>query len=285
MKLVLMRRFDPELVMSLVERERASAMGGVPTIPWQVLEHPARDRYDLSSLESVTYGGAPAAPELVRRIEQAWPSARASTGWGMTETSATFTHHVGEDYALRPDSCGPPAPVNDVRLVAADGDPPPSGGVGELWVRGPGVVAEYWNRSDATAKTFEEGWLKTGDLARIDDEGFVYIVDRLKDVVIRGGENIYSVEVEDALYAHPDVIDAAVLPITHPTLGEEPGAVVSLKPEGRADEAELQAHVRARLAAFKVPVRVVIRTEPLPRNAAGKVVKADLKSLLASPDH
>lgn len=146
------------------------------------------------------------------------------------------------------------------------------------------MVAEYWNRSDATAKTFEEGWLKTGDLARI-DEGFVYIVDRLKDVVIRGGENIYSVEVEDALYAHPDVMDAAVLPITHPTLGEEPGAVVSLKPEGRADEAELQAHVRARLAAFKVPVRVVIRTEPLPRNAAGKVVKADLKSLLASPDH
>ena len=280
-KLVLMRRFDAEACMALVEREKATSIGGVPAIPWQLLEHPARDRYDLSSLDSVSYGGAPAAPELVRRMKAAWPAAAVGTGWGMTETCATFTHHAGEDYLNRPDSCGPATPVGDMKVVDGSGQALPPGQVGELWVYGPNVVRSYWNKPEATAKSFQDGWLKTGDLARIDEEGFCYIVDRIKDVIIRGGENIYSVQVEDVLYDHPAVMDAALVPIPHPMLGEEPGAVVTLKPGAQADEAELQAFVRARLAGFKVPVRVLIRHEPLPRNANGKILKPDLKRLFA----
>ncbi len=278
-RLVLMRRFEPEACMALIERERATAIGGVPTIPWQLLEHPARHRYDLSSLDTVTYGGAPAAPELVRRMQEAWPGAQSGTGWGMTETCATFTHHMGEDYARHPDSCGPASPVGDMRVVDGEGTPLPPAGIGELWVYGPHVARGYWNKPEATAKTFQDGWLKTGDLARIDEEGFCYIVDRIKDVIIRGGENIYSVEVEDVLYTHPAIMDAALVPIAHRTLGEEPGAVVTLKPGERADEAELQAYVRARLAGFKTPVRILFRHEPLPRNANGKILKLELKRL------
>ncbi len=278
-KLVLMRRFEPEACMALIEQEKATSIGGVPTIPWQLLEHPARANYDLSSLDSITYGGAPAAPELVRRMGEAWPGAQSGTGWGMTETCATFTHHMGEDYAHRPDSCGPATPVGDMKVVDDEGNASPPGGVGELWVYGPHVARGYWNKPEASAKTFQDGWLKTGDLARIDDEGFCYIVDRIKDVIIRGGENIYSVEVEDVLYTHPAIMDAALVPIAHRTLGEEPGAVVTLKPGATADEAELKAYVRARLAGFKTPVRILFRHEPLPRNANGKILKPDLKRL------
>ena len=287
-KLVLMRRFEPEACMALIEQEKATSIGGVPTIPWQLLEHPARENYDLSSLDSVTYGGAPAAPELVRRMGEAWPQAQSGTGWGMTETCATFTHHFGEDYAHHPDSCGPAAPVGDMKVVDGEGRALPPGSVGELWVYGPNVARGYWNKPDATAKTFQDGWLKTGDLARIDEEGFCYIVDRIKDVIIRGGENIYSVEVEDVLYTHPAIMDAALVPIAHRTLGEEPGAVVTLKPGEAADEAELQAYVRARLAGYKTPVRILFRHEPLPRNANGKILKPELKRLFeaapATPD-
>jgi long-chain acyl-CoA synthetase len=278
--LIVMRRWDPQDAMALIERERATGLGGVPTIAWQLLEHPARDRYDLSSLETITYGGAPAPPELVRRLRQDLPRVAVGCGWGMTETCATFTHHVGEDYARRPDSCGPATPVGELRVVGADGETLAPGRVGELWAYGPHVVTGYWNDPEATAETFHDGWVKTGDLARLDEEGFCYIIDRIKDVIIRGGENIYSVEVEDALYTHPAVMDAAVAPIPHPTLGEEPGAVVTLKPGAQASEAELKAHVAARLAAFKTPVRVVMSHDPLPRNANGKILKTELCALL-----
>jgi long-chain acyl-CoA synthetase len=282
-RLALMDRFEPEAAMALVEQERATSIGGVPTIPWQLLEHPARGRYDLSSLESVTYGGAPAAAALVRRMDEVWPHAKIGTGWGMTETCATFTHHYAEDYLHRPDSCGPATPVGDMKVVRADGVALPVGQVGELWVRGPHVVRGYWQKPEATAQSFQDGWLKTGDLARLDDEGFCYIVDRIKDVIIRGGENIYSVEVEDVLYTHPAVMDAALIPISHPTLGEEPGAVVTLKPGADASEDELCAHVRNRLAAFKTPVRVLLMREPLPRNPSGKILKRELRHLFAEP--
>jgi long-chain acyl-CoA synthetase len=281
--LILMRRWDPEDAMILIERERATGIGGVPTIAWQLLEHPARGRYDLSSLDMITYGGAPASPELVRRLRQDLPMALAGSGWGMTETCATFTHHVGEDYEHRPDSCGPATPVGDLKIVGANGEALGPGEVGELWAYGPHVVKGYWNNPQATADTFKEGWLRTGDLARLDEEGFCYIVDRIKDVIIRGGENIYSVEVEDALYTHPAVMDAALVPIPHKVLGEEPGAVVTLKPGAEATEAALQAHVAARLAAFKIPVRVLMSREPLPRNANGKILKAELRALFGEP--
>nr|WP_295660962.1 class I adenylate-forming enzyme family protein [Polymorphobacter sp.] len=278
-KLVMMRKWDPETAMALIERERLTGCGGVPTIAWQIIEHPNRHKYDLSSLESVAYGGAPSAPELVRQIKSQFGGASAGNGWGMTETSATFTHHMGEDYQHRPDSAGPPVPVCDVKVTDPDGRELPAGEVGELWGRGPNIVKEYWRKPQATAETFIDGWVRTGDLARVDDEGFVFIIDRAKDMLIRGGENIYCVEVENALYDHPAVMDAAIVARPHHSLGEEPAAVVTLKDGGHATADELRAFVAARLAGFKVPVEVRFWTGPLPRNANGKILKSELKKL------
>ena len=283
-KIVLMRRWDAEPAMQLIEREKVTSTGGVPTIAWQLIEHPARAKYDLSSLVAVTYGGAPSAPELVRKIAEVFPGSQPGNGWGMTETTATFTSHLGPDYLNRPDSAGPAAPVGEMHVRdPADGKTIlPEGSVGELWCKGPQVVKLYWNKPEATAETFQDGWLRTGDLARIDEEGFLFIIDRAKDMLIRGGENIYCVEVENVLYDHPDVMDAALVGIPHKTLGEEPGAVVHLRPGGTATEEELRAHVRQRLAGFKVPVKVVFWPETLPRNANGKIVKTELKKLFAT---
>ena len=161
----------------------------------------------------------------------------------------------------------------------------PVGTVGELWARGPMVVKGYWNNAEATAATFVDGgWVRTGDLARVDADGYCYIVDRAKDIVIRGGENIYSAEVENALYDHPAVMDAAVIGIPHHTLGEEPAAVVHLSPGQSASEAELRGWVAERLAAFKVPVAIRFHPETLPRNANGKILKRDLKALFSPPE-
>ena len=282
-KIVLMRRWDAEPAMRLIEREKVSSTGGVPTIAWQLIEHPARSKYDLPSLVAVTYGGAPSAPELVRKIAEVFPGSQPGNGWGMTETTATFTSHLGKDYENRPDSAGPAAPVGEMQIRdPADGKTVlPPGSVGELWVKGPQVVRGYWNQPKATAETFVDGWLRTGDLARVDEEGFLFIIDRAKDMLIRGGENIYCVEVENVLYDHPDVMDAALVGIPHKTLGEEPAAVVHLKPGGTATESELRAFVRARLANFKVPVKIAFWPEPLPRNANGKILKSELKKVFA----
>ena len=281
-RLVILRKWDASEALRLIEKEGATSIGGVPTVAWQVLEHPDRAKYDLSSVDAITYGGAPAAPELVRRLAEVFPNAQVGSGWGMTETCATFTHHMGEDYLERPDSCGPATPVGDMKIVDPDGRTLPPHDVGELMVRGPHVVEGYWNMAEETAATFVDGWLRTGDLARLDEEGFCVIVDRAKDVIIRGGENIYSVEVEDVLYRHPAIMDAALVPIPHQTLGEEAGAVVTLKPGTDASEDELKAHVAAHLAPFKIPARVITYHEPLPRNANGKILKKELRSLFAS---
>ncbi|WP_239807073.1 class I adenylate-forming enzyme family protein [Croceicoccus hydrothermalis] len=280
-RLVMMRKWDAGKALALIEREKVNTTGGVPAIAWQLIEHPDRDRYDLSSLEFISYGGAPSAPELVRRIGGDLKSLPGN-GYGMTETSATVTFHGAEDYVNRPESCGPPMPVTDLKVMDADtATPLEAGAVGELWVRGPQVVKGYWNRPEDTAQTFVDGWVRTGDIARLDEEGFLTIVDRAKDIVIRGGENIYSSEVENVLYEHPAVTDAALVGIPDKVLGEEPAAVVHCAPGRTASEAELQQWVRERLAGFKVPVRVLFRSEPLPRNANGKILKAELKRLFA----
>ncbi len=284
-KLVMMRKWDPVRAFELIERERITSAGGVPTIAWQLIEHPLRSNYDLSSLESVAYGGAPSAPELVRKIKATFPKSAAGNGWGMTETSALAASNSGEDYEHRPDSCGPAVPVTDLKIMSVDGDRElPLGEVGELWCRGPQVVRGYWNKPEATAQTFVDGWVKTGDLARLDGEGFCFIIDRAKDMLIRGGENIYCIEVENALYDHPAVMDAAVVGIPHRTLGEEPGAVVTLKPGASVGETDLRAFVSERIAAFKVPVRILFRTETLPRNANGKILKAELRDLFVEQE-
>jgi long-chain acyl-CoA synthetase len=280
-KLVMMYKWDPERALELIERERISSFGGVPAMVWQVLESPSFSQRDLSCVSSVGYGGAPAAPELVRRIKQAFPSAAPGNGYGLTETSSITSFNLGDDYVRKPDSVGTPMPVCELKVVDEKGRELPCGEVGELWIKGPNVVKGYWHKPEATLESFSDGWLHSGDLARLDDEGFVYIVDRAKDMLIRGGENVYCVEVESALYDHPEVMDAAVVGIPHRVLGEEVGAVVQLTPGSRLSQEDLRAHVAARLAAFKVPVRIEIRGEPLPRNPNGKILKNELKEALA----
>ncbi len=280
-KIVMQRRWDVDQALPLIGKERITHIGGVPTIAWQVLEHPRLNDYDLSSLESVSYGGAPAAPELVRRLRAQFPKSVPSQGWGMTETSATAVSNAAEDYERKPDSCGVPAATGEAKIVATDGGEVARGEVGELWYKGPVVVRGYWNKPEATAETFIDGWVKTGDLAKMDEEGFVYIVDRAKDMLIRGGENIYCVEVENALYDHPAVMDAAVIGKPHHSLGEEPLAVVHLKPGATVTGEELRHHCAQKIAAFKVPVDVVFWPETLPRNANGKIVKKELKAKFA----
>ncbi len=282
--LVFMYKWDTVKAFEIIEREKVQSTGGVPTIAWQLIEHPDREKYDLSSLESIGYGGAPSAPELVRKIREVF-GAEPGNGWGMTETSATVTVHGAEDYEARPESCGPPVATADLKIVSPDGSNElPVGEVGELWARGPMVVQEYWQRPEATAETFVDGWVKTGDLARLDEEGFCFIVDRAKDIIIRGGENIYSSEVENVLYDHPAVTDAALIGIPHRTLGEEPAAVVHLAPGMSATEDELKQWVMERLAKFKAPVKIVFCEDTLPRNANGKILKKDLKPLFETAE-
>jgi long-chain acyl-CoA synthetase len=198
----------------------------------------------------------------------------------MTETSAAAVANIAEDYERKPASCGVPSATGEAKIMSVDGRELPCGEVGELWYKGPIVSRGYWNDPQATAETFAGGWVKTGDLARVDEEGFIYIVDRAKDMLIRGGENIYCIEVEDVLYAHPAVMDAAVIGRPHPVLGEEPVAVVCLTPGAVASADEIRRWTAERLAAFKVPVNVIFWPEPLPRNANGKIVKHDLKKLI-----
>jgi long-chain acyl-CoA synthetase len=282
-KLVMMHRWSPEHALELIEREQINTFGGVPGMVWQVLEHPDFARYDTSSVAGIGYGGAPSAPDLVRKIGGGFPQADAANGYGLTETSSVTTTNRGADYRRKPDSVGPAVPVCTVKITDDDGNEVPLGEIGEIRIAGPNVVKGYWRKPEATAETFIDGWLKTGDLGRMDDEGFVYILDRAKDMLIRGGENVYCVEVEDALYGHPAVMDAAVVGRPHKILGEEVCAVVQLAAGRTADEAELIAHCREHIAAFKVPVLIDCRDEPLPRNANGKIIKHQLKEELFGP--
>lgn len=276
-KIVSMYKWDAGEALPIIEREQITGVGGVPAIAWQLLEHPDRDKYDLSSIKAVSYGGAPSAPELVSTIKKRFPEAAPGNGWGMTETCATASLNIGEDYVNRPDSAGHPPGAVELKIVDPDGNTLPAGEVGELWCKGPMNCKAYWNKPEATAETFVDGWVVTGDLARLDDEGFLYLVDRAKDMLIRGGENIYCIEVESALYDHPAVMDASVVGIPHKILGQEVGAVVQLKPGMAASEDELRAHVRNQIAAFKVPVEIQFQDEPLPRNANGKILKPTLR--------
>jgi long-chain acyl-CoA synthetase len=281
-KLVMMYQWEPERALELIERERITSFGGVPAMVWQVLESASFGKYDLSSVRTVAYGGAPAAPELVRRIKEAFPTVSAGNGYGLTETSSITTFNLGEEYVRKPNSVGLPVPVCELKVVDPGGKQLPVGAVGELWIKGPNVVEGYWNKPEASAETFTNGWLHSGDLACIDEEGFVTIVDRAKDMLIRGGENIYCVEVESVLYDHPDVMDAAVVGLPHKMLGEEVGATVQVRPSATVREDELREYVAQYLAAFKVPVRIEIRHQPLPRNPNGKILKQELKQELAA---
>ena len=280
-KIVTMYKWDPGEALEIIEREKVTMIGGVPAIAWQVLEHPDRDKYDLSSIQFVAYGGAPSAPELVATIKRRFPNGLASNGWGMTETCAASCVNFGKDYEVRPDSCGAPAPAMDFKIVGSNGETLGPNQVGELWVKGPNNCKAYWNKPEATAKTYIDGWVVTGDIGRMDEESFVFLLDRAKDMLIRGGENIYCIEVESALYDHPAIMDAAVVGIPHKVLGEEVGAVVQVKPDMEVTTDELRRFAAQKIAAFKVPVDIQIQRDPLPRNANGKIMKSELRTRFA----
>ncbi len=274
-KLVMMRKFEPLPALELIAREKVTVTGGVPSVAAALLEQAAG--HDVSSLELVTFGGAPAPMGLAARIRESL-GAMPGQGWGMTETSATCTSHSGRDYLARPDSCGPALPVSRLKIIK-DGIEQPPGTAGELWIFGPNLVKGYWNRPEASAESFQDGWLKTGDLAMLDDEGFCTILDRALDMLIRGGENIYCAEVENVLSQHPAVADAALVGLSHPYLGEVPAALVRLRQGAEVSEAGLRAFAAERLAAFKVPVQVRFSPEALPRNAGGKLMKTALRRM------
>lgn len=279
-KLVLMHRFEPEAALRLIEGEGITVAGGVPAVASQLLQQAAREGVTLPGLGSLSFGGAAAAPDIVKRIRNLAPNAMPATGWGMTETTAVTIHHMGEDYVRHPESCGRLIPVCEARIVDEAGEWLPDGDVGELWVTGPNVAKGYWNRPEETAEAFIDGWVRTGDLARRDAEGRFYIVGRAKDLIIRGGENIAPVEVENVLHGCPGVAEAAVVGCADAILGEVPAAAVVMEPGAVFDETVLRQACAAKLAAYKAPVRYVKLDDPLPRNAAGKVLKDEVRQLI-----
>ena len=270
---VIMPAFDVQNFLRAIVDERIDSMASVPAIYWHAMNQPNFGDFDMTRVRWVMYGGAPTAPDVVQRIMASFPNARVGNGFGLTETSSVATFLPHEFAHTRPDSVGFAAPVVDLDMFEVDA----GSGVGELLVRAPNVVAGYWNKPEATAQTFTNGWLHTGDLARIDADGFVQIVDRKKDMVNRGGENVYCVEVENALCAHPAVFETAVLGVPDTMMGEKVGAVIVLRAGTGAEPAEICAFVRERIADFKVPQYVVMRTDPLPRNPGGKILKARLR--------
>jgi long-chain acyl-CoA synthetase len=281
-KLVMMHKWDPARALELIERERVTNFVGVPTQSWDLLECPDFACRDTSSLLSVGGGGAPAPPELVKRVDRSFRAGRPSIGYGMTETNAYGPGNSGDDYLRKPTSCGRVVPAVRMRVTDAEGRTLGANEVGELWFRGANLIRGYWNRPEATAETIVDGWLRSGDIGRIDEEGFVFVQDRAKDMVLRAGENVYCAEVEAAIYEHPDVYEAAVFGIPHERLGEEVAAAVVPKP-GRALDAEtLRAFLAERIAPFKIPTRVSLHAEQLPRNPAGKILKRALRDALAA---
>ena len=282
-KIVLLYRWDVATALDLIEREQVSAVAGVPTTMFELLDEAARQGRELPSLSGVAAGATLVPPELVRRIDEQFASRAAPTnGYGLTETSGAAVANAGRRYVDHPDSVGQPvSPVMEVRVAGDDGEALPPGEIGEVWLRGPTVVRGYYGNDEATRAAITDGWFHTGDLGRLDEDGFLYVVDRMKDVVIRGGENVYAAEVEAVLYEHPDVAEAAIVGVPDERLGEAVAAIVRLRPGSSAGEDDLKAHVASQLAAFKVPDTVHITSDALPRNAAGKVLKRELRHQLA----
>jgi long-chain acyl-CoA synthetase len=282
-KLVLMPpgKFDPDHAMATIERERVTNIGGVPTVMWRIVEAESFASYDLSSVSRIGYGGAPAAPELVERIRAAFPQVRdtLSTAYGLTETASIATSNAGAGYLAHPSSVGRAAPTVEIQVIDPSGAPVPIGENGEIALRGPTIMSRgYWNRPDATeAATLPGGWFRSGDIGYLDADGYLYLVDRAKDMIIRAGENVYCVEIENVLAEHPDVLDAAVVGVPHKQLGEEVKAVVQLRAGSTATVEDIKAYCAERLAGFKAPEYVDLRDEPLPRNPAGKVLKSVLR--------
>ena len=267
-------RFDPEQVMRLIQEERISLWGAIPTMLHRVVHHPKVGAYDLSSLRSISFGGAPTPPETIEKAREVLPIEPSfANAYGLTETHGVATVNGGKDLLGRKTSIGRPIPVLELEVVDEGGKAMPDGERGELRFRGATVTPGYWNRPDATAQTVRDGWLYTGDIGYRDAEGFFFVVDRAKDMIIRGGENVYCVEIENCLADHAEIDEAAVVGVPDPELGERVKAVVRRVPGSALSADAVRAHVAAHMASFKVPELVEFCDAPLPRNPAGKILK------------
>jgi long-chain acyl-CoA synthetase len=270
---VILPKFTVEGFIAAIRDERINLLVAVPSIYWLAMQHREFAALDVSAVLLVGYGGAPTPPDLVRQIAAAFPKARLINGYGLTETSSSSTSLPPEYCQRRPESVGLAVPIVELDLLDVD----PSTGVGELLIRGQNVTQGYWRKPEETAAAFSEGWFHTGDLATIDSDGFVALVDRIKDMINRGGENVYCVEVENAIATHPAVYESAVVAVPDTMLGEAVGAVVVPKQGHQLDPQELRSYLAARIADFKVPQFVSVQAEMLPRNPGGKVIKPILR--------
>jgi len=279
-KIVMLQgKFDPDRVMALIERERVSMWPAIPTMLHRVVHSPNIHEYDLSSLRSVSFGGAPTPPETIDKAREVLRIEPSFTNvYGLTETHGVATANAGKELLGRKTSAGRPIPCMDCKVVDEAGRRVPPRTLGEILFYGPLVTPGYWGRPDATAETVRDGWLHTGDIGYFDDEGFLYVVDRAKDMILRGGENVYCVEIENCLADHPLIDEAAVIGVADPELGERVKAVVRLVPGSSLSEEEIKTHVASHLASFKVPELVAFTNDPLPRNAAGKLMKNELRT-------
>ena len=279
---VLMYKWDPGRALELIEREKCTNFSGVPTMGRELLMHPDWKKRDTSSLAAISGGGAAVQPDLVEKIDKELETGTPTTGYGMTETHGIITANTSLWYTTKPSSCGPAVPTLETKLVDEDGRELPRDPniTGILCVKGAVVIKGYLNRADATAESIKDGWLNTGDIARIDQDGFIYIVDRAKDMVIRGGENVYCSEVEAVIYRHDAIAEAAVFGIPDERLGEEVAACIVLQPGKTVSEDELRKFLGESLAKHKIPARFWFRGEPIPRNASGKFLKRELRKEL-----
>jgi long-chain acyl-CoA synthetase len=280
--LVLMYRWDAGEALRLIARERVTSMSGVPVMARELIGHPDFATTDTSSLTSLSGGGAQVPPDLVHKIESQVATARPSTGYGMTETCGIITSIAADFFVDKPDSAGPAMPNFEAKCVDDDGNTLKPGQVGELWIKGSSVIKGYINRPEATAESITDGWLHTGDIARIDEDGFIFIVDRKKDMVLRGGENIYCAEVEATVYRHDAVAECCVFGVPDERLGEEVGIAVVLKPGETLLEQALRDHCEAIMAKHKSPRYIWFLDDALPRNASGKFIKRDLRDRLSA---
>lgn len=274
--IVIMHKWDKQKALELIEKERITTVYAVPTMIMDLFECEEWEQYDTRSLFAFGAGGAAQPPHLVEQIYSKLPDSFPGTGYGMTETSATGFSSTGAAYAYKPKSCGTATPLVEIRIVDDNEQELPSGKVGHIWLKSVGVVQGYWNKPEASQETFYQGWVKTGDIGYLDEEDFLYITDRSKDLIIRGGENISSIEIEQAALSHPDIAEAAAFGLPHAKLGEELAMAVVLKAARQLTVSELQHYLAQQLSAFKVPSQVFFLTE-LPRNATQKVLKAELK--------
>jgi long-chain acyl-CoA synthetase len=273
---VIQRHFNADQTLNLIGKAEITTLVGVPTMYWLLLAQMKLKDYDFGSLRNVIYGGAPASPELVRRLREVFPSARLGNGYGLTESTSLATF-LPDEYAMeKPDSVGPPVPTVEIRIVNDEGHNLVPGKIGEVLLKGPSVVDGYWEDPEATREAFRDGWFYTGDLGRVDDEGFLYIVDRKKDMIIRGGENIYSVEIENVLESHPGVFQAAVVGESDKVFGEQVKAYIVPNPGHSLSVDDILDFCDEHLADFKTP-KYVEFVDTLPRNPAGKVDKRVLR--------